>query len=267
MMNYKNLYNAFKEKPVMGTEWITIPEGYTVDEIIDLMLSYNIGGTKEDYVKAINEGDFSEFWFVKELEENGYDHNRFYRLEGYLFPDTYEFYKASDAYTVVRKMLKRFAEIYNEKYKARADELGLKTDEAVILASMIEKEAGLSSDFRYVSAVFHNRRNNAATFPCYASDATVVYAIAHDTGERPKEVTGEMMQYSSPYNTYTNAGFPPGAISNPGMNALKYALYPAEGTSYYYFVSFPNGETVFSSTEAEHNQYVAQLRAMQAGNN
>ncbi len=266
MMNYKQLFNAFKEKPVSGTQWVTIPEGYTVDEIIDLMLSYNIGGTKEDYVKAINEGDFSEFWFVKELEQNGYDQNRFYKLEGYLFPDTYEFYNASDAYTVVKKMLKRFDEIYNEKLKTRAQELGMTTDQVVILASMIEKEAGRSSDFRNVSSVFHNRLNNSYTFPCFASDATAVYAIAHERGVRPKEVTAKMMEYDSPYNTYTNAGYPPGAIANPGMNALKYALYPAE-TSYYYFVSFPSGETVFATNAYEHEQNVARLRAMQEESN
>ncbi|MBQ7671392.1 MAG: endolytic transglycosylase MltG [Clostridia bacterium] len=262
MMNYKDLYNAFKPKPVSGTTWITIPEGYTIDEIIDLMLKNNIGGTKQDYVDVINKGDFSEFWFVNELEENGYSEDRYYRLEGYLFPDTYEFYNASSAYTVVRKMLKRFDEIYTDKLKTRAAELGMTTDQVVILASMIEREAGFSYDFRNVSSVFHNRLRNSATFPYLASDATAVYAIQHDTGERPKSVTSEMMQYESPYNTYTNPGLPPGAIANPGMNALKYALYPAE-TYYYYFVSLPNGETLFATNQWDHEQNVARLRSMQ----
>ena len=262
MMNYKDLYNAFKPKPVSGTTWITIPEGYTIDEIIDLMLKNNIGGTKQDYVDAVNNGDFSEFWFVKELEEKGYSEDRYYRLEGYLFPDTYEFYNASSAYTVVRKMLKRFDEIYTEKLKTRAAELGMTTDQVVILASMIEREAGFSYDYRNVSSVFHNRLRNSGTFPYLASDATAVYAIQHDTGERPKNVTAEMMEYDSPYNTYTHQGLPPGAIANPGMNALKYALYPAE-TYYYYFVSLPNGETLFATNQWEHEQNVARLRSMQ----
>ena len=260
-MNYKQLYYAFKEKPVSGTQWVTIPEGYTVDEIIDLMLSYKIGGTKEDYVKAINEGDF-DYWFVKELDESGYSSDRFYKLEGYLFPDTYEFYNASDAYTVVNKMLKRFDEIYSDKLKARAEELGMTTDQVVILASIIEKEAGASSDFRNVSSVFHNRLAQPANYPRFESDATVVYAIAHERGVRPKEVTAKMLEYNSPYNSYKNDGYPPGAIANPGMNALKYALYPAD-TGYYYFVSFPDGETVFASSYYEHEQNVARLREMQ----
>lgn len=250
MMNYKTLIYEFKPKRVTGTSWVTIPEGYTVDEIIDLLLSYEIGGSKEAYVEAINNGEFN-YWFVEELETNGWSEDRFYRLEGYLFPDTYEFYNASDAYTVVNKMLKRFSEVYTEAYRARAEELGMTTDQVVTLASMIEKEAGVSSDFRNVSSVFHNRLNNSGTFPKLESDATVVYAIHHLTGERPSEVTGETISYVSPYNTYQNNGLPPGAIANPGMNALKYAIYPAE-TSYYYFVSSKSGTTLFATNNAGH---------------
>ncbi len=250
MMNYKALFYEFKPKKVSGTSWITIPEGYTVDEIIDLLLSYEIGGSKEAYVDAINNGEF-DYWFVEELETNGWSEDRFYRLEGYLFPDTYEFYNASDAYTVVNKMLRRFYEVYTDAYKTRAEELGMTTDQVVTLASMIEKEAGVSSDFRNVSSVFHNRLNNSGTFPRLESDATVVYAIHHLTGERPTEVTGETVSYVSPYNTYQNNGLPPGAIANPGMNAIKYALYPAD-TNYYYFVSSKSGTTLFATNNAGH---------------
>ncbi len=250
MMNYKSLIYELKPKPVSGTSWVTVPEGFTVDEIIDLMISYGIGGTKEDYADVINNGDF-DYWFVEELETNGWSSDRFYRLEGYLFPDTYEFYNASDAYTVINKMLKRFSEVYTSTYKARAEEIGFTTDQVVTLASMIEKEAGFSSDFRNVSSVFHNRLNSGGTYPRMESDATVVYAIHHLTGERPTDVTGETISFESPYNTYQNNGLPPGAIANPGMNALKYALYPAD-TNYYFFVSSKSGTTLFASTVAGH---------------
>ncbi len=260
MMNYKSLYNEFKEKPVSGTSWITIPEGYTTDEIIDLMLSYGIGGTKEDYVKAINEDDY-DFWFVDELNKSGVMEKgeRFYKLDGYLFPDTYEFYNASSAHTVINKMLQRFDEVYTDVFKQRAKDVGFTTDQAVILASIIEKEAGHSSDFRYVSSVFHNRINNSGTFPRFESDATVVYAITHITGERPEQVTHDTISYDSPYNTYLYNSFPPGAISNPGMNALKYAVYPAD-TNYYFFVSSSSGTTLFASSKAEHDKNVASLK-------
>lgn len=260
MMNYKSLYNEFKEKPVSGTSWVTIPEGYTTDEIIDLMLSYGIGGTKEDYVKAINEDEY-DFWFVDELNESGVMEKgeRFYKLDGYLFPDTYEFYNASSAHTVINKMLQRFDEVYTDVFKQRAKEVGFTTDQAVILASIIEKEAGHSSDFRYVSSVFHNRINSSDTFPRFESDATVVYAITHITGERPEQVTHDTISYDSPYNTYLYNSFPPGAISNPGMNALKYAVYPAD-TNYYFFVSSSSGTTLFATSKWEHDQNVASLK-------
>lgn len=257
MMNYKDLYNEFREKPISGTSRITIPEGYTVDEIIDLMLSYGIGGSKEDYVEAINNYEY-DYWFVKELDEKGTSTDRFYRLEGYLFPDTYEFYNASSAVTVIDRFLQRFDQVYKDVYKERAEEMNLTTDEVVILASMIEKEAGMSSDYRNVSSVFHNRLNNPSTYPRLESDATVVYAIHHLTGERPSDVTGETISFVSPYNTYQNNGLPPGAIANPGINAIKYALYPAD-TSYYYFVSSKDGITLFASTLAGHEANKASI--------
>lgn len=259
MMNYKSLYNEFKEKSVSGTSWITIPEGYTTDEIIDLMLSYDIGGSKEDYVKAINEDEYN-YWFVDELDSSGVmtSGDRFYRLDGYLFPDTYEFYNASTAHTVINKMLSRFDEVYTDVFKQRASELGYTTDQMVILASIIEKEAGHSSDFRNVSSVFHNRLKNKAAYPKFESDATVVYAITHITGERPNKVDHDTISYDSPYNTYLYDSFPPGAISNPGMNALKYSVYPAD-TNYYFFVSDSAGNTYFASSKAEHDRNVASV--------
>lgn len=262
MMSYSDLFAEFKAKPLSGTSRITIPEGYTVDELIDLMLSYNIG-TKEGYVKVINEGDF-DYWFVKELKENESvmakveSGERFYLLEGYLFPDTYEFYNASDEWTVINKILARFDEIYTEKMRERAAELGRTTDEVVTLASMIEKEAGTASDFRTVSSVFYNRLSSPGAFSKFQSDATVVYAIHHVTGERPKNVNSETISYESPYNTYQVDGFPPSAIANPGMNALKYALYPAD-TNYYYFVS-SGDTTLFARTAAEHQSNINSLR-------
>lgn len=105
VMNYDELLAEFKEKPKLGTVRITFPEGYTTDEIIDLMVSYGIG-TREGYEDVIQNYDF-DYWFIDELEENGISEDRFYRLDGYLFPDTYDFYNASSEATVINKMLRR----------------------------------------------------------------------------------------------------------------------------------------------------------------
>lgn len=256
-MNYDQLLGSFKEQIDNSRTWITIPEGYTVDEIIDLMLSYGIGGSKEEYVDVINNGKF-DYWFVKELEDSGWSQHRYYRLEGYLFPDTYEFYIKSSAYTVVNKLLARFDQVYVDDYKTQAEKLGLTTDQVVILASLIEKEAGNAADYRNVSSVFHNRLRNPTTYPYLDSDATIMYAIQHDTGERPK--TLENTDYASPYNTYKNKGYPPGPIANPSASALRFAISPAE-TRYYYFYSGRGGYTYFAATYAEHQRNIEMAKS------
>lgn len=255
MMNYDELLASFKPKKASGVSRITIPEGYTTDDIIDLLVSRGIG-TREGYVDVINNYDF-DYWFIDELEENGLPTGRIYRLDGYLFPDTYEFYNASSEEVVIGKLLKRFNEVFIEAYKTRAETLGYTVDEVLTLASMIEKEAGTQSDFFDISSVFHNRLKNSANFPYLESDATVVYAIQHDTGERIQP-TGKDMEYVTPYNTYLNQGLPPGPIANPSASAIRAALYPAD-TKYYFFVSASSRLTYFSTTREEHEKNIAKI--------
>lgn len=252
-MNYDDLRDAFKPQPKVGISEITIPEGYTTDEIIDLMVSYGIG-TREGYIDAIQNYDF-DYWFLEELEENGASEDRIYRLDGYLFPDTYQFYNSSSEVTVLNKLLKRFGQIFKEEYKIQAESMGYTVDEIITLASMIEKEAGTPSEFFKVSSVFHNRLNNWGTSPKLESDATIVYAIQHETGERPQLTSTD---YNTPYNTYTYAGLPPGPIANPSASAILAALSPAE-TSYYYFVSDGN-VTYFSETKEQHQSYIQAIK-------
>jgi len=252
MMNYDELLAAFKPKKPSGVSRITIPEGYTTDEIIDLFVSRGIG-TREGYVDVINNYEF-DYWFIEALGENWADSGRFYRLDGYLFPDTYDFYNASSEEVVIGKLLKRFNQVFVDDYSHRAEELGYTVDQVLTLASMIEEESGSQSDFFYVSSVFNNRLRNPASYPCLESDATVVYAIHHDTGERINP-TAEDLAYESPYNTYTNKGLPPGPISNPSAGAIRAALYPSE-TKYYYFYAVSAHWTVYSTTYEEHLQVI-----------
>lgn len=256
MMNYETLLDEFKEKPETGTVDITIPEGYTIDEMIDLFVnSYGIG-TREGFVDVIQNGEF-DYWFIRELEENGINDGRIYRLEGYLFPDTYQFYKASSEYTVVNKMLKRFSQIFTKEYRAQCEVMGYTVDEIVTLASLIEKEAESPSIFFTVSSVFHNRLNTPWNFPKFESDATVAYVLSHEKGERTT-VTAADLYLDTPYNTYLYEGFPPGPIANPSASAMLAALSP-QTTDYYYFVAH-KGTTKFSATKAEHDAYIAEIR-------
>ncbi len=255
-MSYDKLRAAFKPQPVVGTSWITIPEGYTVDEIISLMVSYGIGD-RETYIDVINNYDF-DYWFVKEIPEND---GRHYRLEGYLFPDTYEFYNSSSEVTVINKLLARFDDVFADAYREKAKELGMTVDEIITIASLIEKEAGNAADYRYVSSVFHNRLNAPDRFPKLESDATTVYALqlAND-GVRPENISAdEIRNFDSPYNSYKYSGLIPGAIANPSASAIRYALYPTE-SNFYFFVAGVGGVTHFASTQAEHDQNIAMVK-------
>ena len=253
MMNYDALLSEFKEKEVTGTVRITIPEGYTTDDIISLFVDKYGIGTREGFVDVIQNYDF-DYWFIRELEETGVSENRIYRLDGYLFPDTYEFYLNSSEQTVINRLLVRFGQIYTRDYRSATQELGFTVDQVVTLASMIEKEAAAPSEFFNVASVFLNRLKIPDVFPRLESDATVVYAIQHDTGERTVD-----LYYDSPYNTYMYDGFPPGPIANPSASAILSVLL-AQETNYYYFVS-GEGMTYFSETKEEHDQHIAEIVA------
>lgn len=258
-MSYDKLIAEFREKVPSGVSWITIPEGYTTDEIINLLVESGIG-ERESYIDVINNYDF-DYWFLEELGEDWDADGRIYRLDGYLFPDTYQFYNASSEVTVINKLLSRFDQVFVKSYKERAAELGYTVDEILTLASIIEKEAATQAEFSDVSSVFHNRLNNPASFPCLESDATVVYSIQHETGVRPN-LTAADLERDDPYNSYKVTGLVPGPIANPSNSAILAALNP-KNTNYYYFVS--NGKTTyFAATLEEHNANRAKYLAPNA---
>ncbi len=212
---------------------ITIPEGYTTDEIIELFLSKGIG-SRERFEEVINDYPF-EYSFITLIPENP---NRRYRLDGYLFPDTYMFYSDSAEETVIDRLLANFNKKFTSDMISDAAKSGYTIDEAVTLASMIQKEAYFLSDMAGISSVFRNRLKAGMKY--LQSDATAFYGDAYDT--------------------YDNVGLPPGAIANPGYAALEAAVYPAN-TKYYYFVTGNNKKAVFSKTYAEHKRAIAKIKA------
>ncbi|MDD4773013.1 MAG: endolytic transglycosylase MltG [Eubacteriales bacterium] len=250
-MDYDMLLSDFKPKKKPRAEVsITIPEGYSVDQIIELFTSRDMG-TREGFIEVIENGDFSKYnlnWFIAETEADR-NSDRKYRLEGYLFPDTYYFYSDSNEYTIIYKMLQNFYNKFDESYKARCEELGYTVDEVIVLASMIQAEAKYPSEYSSVSSVFHNRLNNPSgpTQGRLESDPTIQYMM-----EDPKTIPeGADTEIDHPYNTYIIKGLPPGPICNPSLNAIQYALYPAE-TDYLYFVAQTNGYHLFAATHEEH---------------
>lgn len=262
MKNYMQLLPYFMEKSKpREVVWVTFPEGSSIKEMIDILVDdYGIA-SREAFEAAINDYDYG-FDFLEGLDAL---EGRYYRLEGYLFPDTYQFYTDSSAETVIYKMLLNFRDKLaylsssDKTYKDRLDELGMTLDEVVTLASMIEWEVKYPIDYDQVSSVFYNRLGNKANFPRFDSDATTVYAIMMETGERPETLGAEELAFDNPYNTRKYAGFPPGAISNPGFEALYSAFYPAK-TKYYYFIAQSNGYNLYARTLSAHNANVAAVR-------
>lgn len=233
----------------------TIPEGYTVEAIANVLKESGIIENTDEFLTLCKDGSmYRHYAFIESLEE---DSGRRYALEGYLFPDTYEVYKGTSSDEIITKMLDRFAQVYTETYANRAAELGMSTDEVIALASMIEKEAAADGDFAKVSAVFHNRlKADMALESC----ATLSYVL----GVQKLTFEQKEMDTVSPYNTYKNKGLPVGAICNPGKAAIEAALYPEEAYVIDNFLYFCNGNIqesnalLFSKTYEEHKQKVEQ---------
>jgi UPF0755 protein len=169
-------------------------------------------------------------------------------FEGYLFPDTYFFPRGVLAKDIITTMVNRFWTQFGVDWKERADELGLSVHEVITLASIIEKETGVSSERPIISSVFHNRLKKRMRLE---SDPTVIYGISDFDGN----ITRKHLDTHTPYNTYRIRGLPPGPIANPGAAAIESALFPAE-TDYLFFVSKKDRTHKFSTTILEHNRAV-----------
>lgn len=269
-MNYDQIISALTTEVYVREEvTVTIPEGYTADQIIGLLVNSGIG-TKEEYVYAINEYPYKHE-FVQLLNETGFAEGRNYRLEGYLYPDTYIFYKDTSEVEVINKLLNSFYSRvwveYYTTYKPACDKMGFTFDEMVTFASIVQAEGKSFSDFENVSQVFHNRFASTS-FDKLESCATIQYAMDCDNirnglpVNRKPILSDEDTRYETPYNTYLYQGLPPGAICNPGLDAIEAALYPDMSddikekfgiTTAYYFNSDMAGNMYYAQTPYQHS--------------
>lgn len=179
-------------------------------------------------------------------------------LEGYLFPDTYEYTTSSTREQLVETMVRRFRGVYSEKLQRRAEELGMTTRQVMTLASLIEKEAKVDSERELISSVFHQRLKIGMPLAC---DPTVIYASLLAGRYRGKIYQSDLDR-NSPYNTYKNPGLPPGPIASPGLRSIESALNPAQ-TDYLFFVvdaEKNDGSHKFSASFSDHEKAVKVLR-------
>ena len=199
---------------------LMIPEGYTVKQIAAKAEEIGIC-TAEEFINEMNNGTF-DYEFLKDLPD------RQYKLEGYLFPDTYFLSENMTAHDVIDTMLKRFDQMYTEEYRSAVASSGHTLDEIITLASMVEKEIKLPEERARAAGVMYNRLRDGITL---GIDATVLYAVGKTAGE----LTQADLNTDSPYNTRINYGLPLGPISSPGEASFKAALYP-ETHKYLYYV-------------------------------
>ena len=214
---------------------VTIPEGYSIEQIADVLSASGLIEREKFLAYAMGNGIEKNYG----IEGPG--------LEGYLYPDTYQFARGLSAVSIVDAMVKRFWQI-TDQFKQKIAESGMTLHEVVTLASIVEKETGRASERPLIASVFLNRIKKRMRLE---SDPTVIYGIKDFSGNLKKRD----LTTHTPYNTYVIRGLPPGPIANPGIDSIKAVLYPAK-TNYLYFVSKNDGSHHFSSTLKEHNRAV-----------
>ena len=222
-------------KGIIITYTVTVPEGFSIEQIGNILDESGLAD-KNSFISLAHEPGV-----IKKYGISGPS------LEGFLYPDTYEFGKSLPPLLIIDVMVKRFREIIGP-YMKRIEELGMKVEEVITLASIVEKEAGNAEEMPLIASVFLNRLKKGMRME---SDPTVIYGMNNFMGN----LTRKDLLESTPYNTYVIRGLPPGPISNPGLASIKAVLYPVE-TDYLYFVSKNDGTHYFSVSIEEHNRAV-----------
>jgi len=215
---------------------VTIPEGYTTDQIIALLVQKGVG-SKEEFTKVITDDAFP-YPFLQGAPKG------IHRLEGYLFPNTYYIYIKTSPHAVIDLLLQQFAKELTPEVQKQLVTMKLSIPQWVTLGSLVEKEAVKESDRPLIASVILNRLKINQPLQI---DATIQFLLA---APKPKLLNKDL-QISSPYNTYLHKGLPPGPIANPGDASLQAALYPAQ-TDFLYYVAKKDGYHVFAKTYAEH---------------
>lgn len=254
-MDYMALIRSMKTRGGSAvTVNVAIPEGYTVAQIINLLAENGVGTVERLTDVAANyEFDRTSYPFV-----NNSDLGDISRLEGYLFPDTYNFYVGGQPEVAFASMLRNFGnKVYNnEDLVDLFSESPYSLDEILTVASLVERETDGSDRGKIASVIYNRLENSGETGHLLQIDASLVYAAGHAITQE------DYVNLDSPYNLYQHTGLPPTPIANPGVASIRAALEPEE-TNYYFYVLMGD-KHVFSETLAEHNRNVAAAQA--AGN-
>ncbi|MBO0722171.1 MAG: endolytic transglycosylase MltG [Blastocatellia bacterium] len=241
-------------RSAIATHEYTIPEGYNqfdIARVLSGLPSMKQRETTPEKVMSL----FKKTSLIADIDPEAKT------LEGYLFPDTYEYTSNTTREQQVEAMVKRFRKVYTPEMQKRAQELGMTARQVITLASLIEKEAKVDRERELISQVFHKRLEMGSPLAC---DPTLIYAALLENKYRGKIYKSDL-ERDSRYNTYKYAGLPPGPIASPGRRSIEAALNPAP-TDYLYFVvdvTKNDGSHKFSASSKEHNAAVERLRAQE----
>jgi len=222
---------------------VTLVEGKTMYEIFDALEEYGVCKASALLEAATNYNFDYDF-----LDASTLGNER--RLEGYLFPDTYEFYLDDEPADVIERLLNNFDAKVTEDMYTQAEELGYSMAEIVTIASLVEKETSGAAESPYIASVIYNRLHSNS-YPYLQIDATVQYVLP----ERKEKLTDEDIAVDSPYNTYKYEGLPPTAIANPGLASIKAALDPAD-TDFYFYALHKDGHHEFFTNADDFDNFV-----------
>lgn len=251
-MSYSDIIDTLQtEGKVKNIVNLTIPEGQNIVEIATVLEQKEICGA-EEFLDYINDTEFG-YEFESKMSDNSLI---FYHMEGYVFPDTYTFYKDENVDDVCRTFLSNFQSKMTDQVYSRMNELGLDLNQLMTLASIIEGESAKTEQMEYISSAFWNRINNYSEYPKWQSNVTTDY-INDVIKPAVNKITSKNEKYNATYDaydSYATEGFPVGPVCNPGMNAITAALYPAD-TDYLYFCHNPEtGDIYYAVTLEEHSQ-------------
>lgn len=232
------------------TVQVTIPEGRRIEEIAEIAEENGIEGGYEGFLQAVEDVDRSQYDFLADLPEGA-------TLEGFLFPNTYDFVKDDPAYNVAQ-MLNGFDTQVTPEMRDRASKMNLSLQEVITFASIIEREARVPNERPTIADVYLNRYADPEFPAGLEADPTVQYVVGTREEWWPNlNENKALLEIQSPYNTYKNRGLPPGPICNPGFASIQAVLFPA-GTRNYFFVATGDeaGTHHFAETWEQHQENV-----------
>lgn len=244
-MGVEGMLNEIRTNGVeLNTIKLTFPEGFSVDQIVEKLDSNGVCSASSLYAAMESDEIFDKYEFLTSVTDKEL---RYRVLEGYLYPDTYEFYIGESPISVVERFLNNFENKWSSAYQAKADQLGYTVDEIITVASILEKEAFDAEQMPIIASVIYNRLASSS-FPFINCDSTAQYI---ENFKESLEASGKYADYMKVYDTYQKTGLPVGAIGCPGADAIHAALHPTS-TNYYYFLHAKDGTMYLASTAEEH---------------